>query len=86
VAWSALQSLRAATVLLGLTPAQTFDAIGRYAAGGGVGPRLYDRLIGEVAVAHGLAMIITWNTSHMSGLFPGLRVVEPPAALAVVSS
>jgi predicted nucleic acid-binding protein len=85
VAWSALQSLRAATVLLGLTPAQTFDAIGRYAAGGGVGPRLYDRLIGEVAVAHRLAMIVTWNTSHMSGLFPGLRVIDPKAALTLLT-
>jgi hypothetical protein len=85
VAWTALQSLRAVTVLLGLTPAQTFDAIGRYAAGGGAGPRLYDRLIGEVAVAHGLAMIVTWNISHMSGLFPGLRVVDPPAALTSMS-
>ncbi len=85
VAWSALQSLRAATVLIGLTPAQTFDAIGRYAAAGGVGPRLYDRLIGEVAVAHGLTIIVTWNTSHMSGLFPGLRVVDPGEAVAMIS-
>ncbi len=86
VAWSALQSLRAATVLLGLTSAQTFDTIGRFAAGGGAGPRLYDRLIGEVAVAHGLAIIVTWNIPHMSSLFPGLRVVDPAAALALISA
>src|SRR5258707_4283597 len=51
-AWAALESVRAATDLVGLTPAQTFDAVRRYAGDGGVGPRLYDRLIGEAAVAH----------------------------------
>lgn len=49
-AWAALESVRAATGLLGLTAAQTFDAIKSYSQTGGVGARLYDRLIGETAV------------------------------------
>jgi predicted nucleic acid-binding protein len=76
-AWAALESVRAVTVLLGLTPAQTFDGVRSYAKLGGVGARLYDRLIGEVAVTHGLSAIITWNTGHMRGLFQDLRVATP---------
>jgi predicted nucleic acid-binding protein len=76
-AWAALESMRAATDLAGLTPAQTFEAVRRYAADGGIGPRLYDRLIGEAALAHGLPRIITWNVVHMRGLFPNLEVVTP---------
>jgi predicted nucleic acid-binding protein len=76
-AWAALESVRAATSLLGLTPAQTFDAIRGYAQSGGVGARLYDRLIGETAVVHGVPTIVTWNVGHMRGLFPALRVVAP---------
>ncbi len=80
-AWAALESVRTVTDLVGLTAAQTFDAVRRYAGDGGVGPRLYDRLIGEAAVAHGLARIITWNVTHMRGLFPGLTVVTPAELL-----
>lgn len=76
-AWAALESLRAVTDLVGLTPARTFDAIGSYARGGGIGPRLYDRLIGEVAITHGIATIITWNIGHMRGLFPSLTITTP---------
>jgi predicted nucleic acid-binding protein len=76
-AWAALESLRAVTVLLGLTPAQTFDAVRGYAASGGIGARLYDRLIGEVAAAHGLPKIVTWNGGHMRGLFQDIRVATP---------
>ena len=81
-AWAALASVRAATELVGLTPAQTFDAVRRYAHDAGVGPRLYDRLIGEGAVVHGLQRIVTWNVAHMRGLFPGLSVVTPTDMLA----
>jgi predicted nucleic acid-binding protein len=73
--------VRTVTDLVGLTAAQTFDAVRRYAGDGGVGPRLYDRLIGEAAVAHGLARIITWNVTHMRRLFPGLTVVTPAELL-----
>jgi predicted nucleic acid-binding protein len=76
-AWAALESVRAVTVLLGLTAPQTFDAIRSYSQAGGIGPRLYDRLIGETAIVHGVAAIVTWNLRHMSGLFPTLRVATP---------
>jgi predicted nucleic acid-binding protein len=76
-AWAALDSLRAVTALVGLTPAQSVEAVRDYARGGGIGPRLYDRLIGEVAVAQGIPAVITWNTGHMRGLFPRLEVVTP---------
>ena len=76
-AWAALESVRAVTSLLGLTAPQTFDAIKSYAAAGGVEARLYDRLIGETAIAHGVPAIVTWNVGHMRGLFPTLRVLTP---------
>lgn len=78
-AWAALASLRAITGLVGLTAAQTFEAIGLYAASGGIGPRLYDALIGRAAVVHGIPGIVTWNVSHMRGLFPNLDVLTPEA-------
>lgn len=78
-AWASLASLRAVTGLIGLTPAQTFEAANRYAASGGIGPRLYDALIGGSAVLHGIPGIVTWNTGHMRGLFPDLDVLTPEA-------
>lgn len=74
---AALESVAAKCVLVGLTHAQTFDAIKTFAAEGGVGPRLYDRLIGEAALLNGLDCIVTWNRSHMSSLFPDMRVLDP---------
>lgn len=76
-AWASLASLRAVTGLIGLTPAQTFEATSRYAASGGIGPRLYDALIGGSAVLHGIPGIVTWNTGHMRGPFPDLDVLTP---------
>ena len=76
-AWAALESVRAVTTLVGLTAAQTFDGVRQYAKSGGIGARLYDRLIGEVASVHALPRIITWNTSHMRSLFPALEVLTP---------
>jgi hypothetical protein len=76
-AWGALESVRAATVLIGLTAAETFDTIRRYAEAGGVGARLCDMLIGQAAVAHNIPLIITWNTGHLQGLFPALSIATP---------
>lgn len=76
-AWAALESVRAVTALVGLTAPQTFEAIRSYAQSGGIGARLYDRLIGEAAVAHGIARIVTWNVAHMRSLFPDLNVETP---------
>ena len=66
--------------LIGLTPAQTLDAIGLFAHVGGIGPRLYDFLIGRAAAVHGLRTIVTWNVRDMHGLFPEMRVVTPADA------
>lgn len=79
-AWTALEAITRLTVPVGLTPAQTLDAIRAYAASGGIGPRLYDHLIGQAAVHAGIGRIVTWNMAHMRGLFPELEVVEPPGA------
>lgn len=76
-AWAALESVRAVTALVGLTPAQSFDAVRGFAEGGGVGARLYDLLIGEVAVVHDIAVIVTWNVGHMRSLFPDWTVATP---------
>ena len=80
-AWGTLESVAGATILVGLSPAQTFDTIRGYAEDGGIGPRLYDRLIGQVAVQCAIPRIITWNVGHMRDLFPGLEVVDPVTAL-----
>lgn len=81
-AWAALASLRAITGLVGLTAVQNFEATGLYAASGGIGPRLYDALIGGAAVVHGIPGIVTWNVGHMRGLFPNLDVLTPEAFAA----
>ncbi|MDF0490377.1 PIN domain-containing protein [Sphingomonas sp. H39-1-10] len=76
-AWAALESVRAVTELVGLTPAQSFDVVRGYAQGGGIGARLYDLLIGEAAVVHEIPVIVTWNVGHMRSLFPDLKVATP---------
>lgn len=83
-AWAALETVRRRTALFGLTPAQSLDAVRDFAASAGIGARLYDRLIGEVARVNGIPTIITWNTRHLGhlvGLFPSLRVLTPKAWL-----
>ena len=76
-AWAALDMLRTRANLVGLTASQSLDTVRTYAAGGGIGARLYDALIGQTAVMHAIPTIITWNTRHMKGLFPGLDVATP---------
>ena len=77
-----LESVAAKCVLVGLTHAQTFDAIRSFAADGGIGPRLYDKLIGEAGVHNGLSCFITWNGSHMGSLFPSIDVLSPTEFVA----
>lgn len=76
-AWAALESVRTITDLVGLTASQTFETVRRYAGDGGIGARLYDRLIGEAAATSGVLAIVTWNIAHMRGLFPALTVATP---------
>lgn len=73
----ALESVVSVTRLVGLSPAQTLDTIRAYSSAGGIGPRLYDRLIGQVAVQHAIPRILTWNVAHFSGMFPDLEVFDP---------
>lgn len=82
-AMAALENVAAMTTLIGLNPKQTFDAIRKYARSGGIGARLYDGLIGEVAVQHGIDMIVTWNVAHMRDLFPDRTVLTPQEVLAL---
>ena len=72
-----LESIRGKTLLLGATANQTFDGVRRYAFAGGIGPRLYDKLIGDVAALNGISRIITWNVRHMRELFSTLTVEDP---------
>ena len=72
-----LENLRPLIDLLGLTPSQVFDGIRGYAGQRGVGPRLYDKLIGDVAVVHGISTIVTWNLGHMRNLFSSMTVMDP---------
>lgn len=83
-AWAALESVRAVTRLVGLTAPQTFDAIRSYAAAGGIGTRLYDRLIGEAAITNAIPRLVTWNAGHMRSLFPALIVTTPAEFAATV--
>lgn len=76
-AWAALESIALMTKLVGLTPAQTLDAVRSYAASGGVGARIYDWLIGKAAAMAGAGAIVTWNVGHMRSLFPNLEVQTP---------
>lgn len=76
-AWVALESLAGVTRLIGLTPAQMFDGVRRYAASGGVGARIYDWLIGQAAIAASAEAVVTWNVRHLRSLFPNLLVLSP---------
>jgi predicted nucleic acid-binding protein len=76
-AWAALESVAATTRLVGLTPAQSFDAVRDFAAAGHVGARIYHHLIARAAQTAGAATLVTWNVSHFRGLIDGLDVVTP---------
>lgn len=64
------------------TAGQTTDVIRRFAMLGGVGPRLYDYLIGATGEAFGADTIVTWNVRHFVPLFPHLRVATPAELVA----
>ncbi len=74
---AALESIAAITDLAGPTPAQSLDAVRSYAGSGGIGPRLYDYLIGQAAAHARAGAILTWNARHFRALFPD-RIVETP--------
>lgn len=77
VARGVLAAYRDNLELLSLDPDQHIDALSRFAAAKGAGPLVYDFIIGQVAVVHGIPAVITWNVRHFAALFPALRVVTP---------
>lgn len=66
---------------LALTIDQHVAALEEFAERGGAGPRVYDFLIGQVAVVHAIPLIVTWNVKHFAPLFPTLRVATPETLL-----
>lgn len=80
-ALDALGSHRANFEILALSQTEHLDAIRRFAELGGAGPRVYDYLIGQVAVVHAISLVVTWNVRHFAPLFPSLRVATPQTIL-----
>ena len=74
---TALRDFALRFVVHALTTDQTLAAMAEFARGGGRGPRLYDYLIGQIALVHGATRIVTWNVRDMTPLFPMLTVVTP---------
>lgn len=81
-AWAALESVAAATRLVGLTPAQSFDAARDFAAAGHIGARIYDHLIARAAQAAGAGVLVTWNVGHFRGLDEGVDILTPAEMIA----
>jgi predicted nucleic acid-binding protein len=81
-AWAALESVAAVTRLIGLTPAQSFDAVRDFAAAGHIGARIYDHLIARAAQTAGAEVLVTWNVGHFRGLVEGFDVQTPMEMLA----
>lgn len=82
-AWAALESVATITRLVGLTPAQSFEAVRQFAAAGHIGARVYDYLIARAAQAAGAKILMTWNIGHFVGLIDGVDARTPMEMLAV---
>jgi predicted nucleic acid-binding protein len=76
-AWAALESVAAVTRLVGLTTAQSFEAVRDFAAGEHVGARIYDFMIARAAQASRAKLLVTWNVGHFRGLIEDLEVRTP---------
>lgn len=85
-AWAALESVAAASRLVGLTPAQSFDAARDFATAGHIGARIYDHLIARAAQTAGAEVLVTWNVGHFRGLVDGLEVQTPTEMLATAKA
>jgi predicted nucleic acid-binding protein len=72
-----LRHLAQRVTVRALTFAETLNAIQAFAGIGGRGARLYDFLIGQVAILEGVRELVTWNTKDFAPLFPDLRIVTP---------
>ena len=78
---AALDAASSLARVLALSAPETLDAVRLYAEAEGIGPRLYDHLIGRVAVIYRVSTIITWDVGHVRALFPALDVVAPDEVL-----
>ena len=78
-AWTATANLATRIRFVALTAPQTLDAVRRFSALG-IGPRLYDYLIGASGELAGAQTIVTWNVRHFGALFPELKIVTPAEA------
>ena len=78
----AIDTLLSFCTQVSLTPDESLSAIRGFATRGGTGPRLYDWLIGEAAIAANIRTIVTWNTRDFLDLFPKLDIVDPIAYAA----
>ena len=85
--WPAAEALRLVEQLSArfdvrtLTASQYLGGLARFAALGGVGPRVYDFMIGQVAVVHRIDTIVTSNVRDFAPLFPLLKIITPSAFL-----
>lgn len=80
-AWESLEAFTDVLEVLELNGSQHLEAIRRFAALGGRGARVYDFLIGQVAVVNAIPLVVTWNVKHFAPLFPQLRVATPAVLL-----
>lgn len=82
-AWPPMQAARFVEQLAtrvsvrSLSTDQYLDAVQRFALSAGIGPRIYDFLIGEVAVLHQLNVIVSMNVRDFAPLFPTLAIRTP---------
>lgn len=81
-AWAVLESVAAATRLVGLSPAQSFDAVRDFAGAGNIGARIYDHLIARAAQVAGAEVLVTWNVGHFRGLLEGVDILTPAEMIA----
>jgi predicted nucleic acid-binding protein len=81
-AWAGVRTIADASKSIGLSSAQSIEAIRLFAEMRGSGAKLYDFLIGRAALVSGLDTIVTWSTAHFRSLFPGLTILTPTEFIA----
>ncbi len=72
-----LRTLVSKSQVRALSVEETCTAMDKFASMNGRGARLYDYLIGYVAIVETAPKIVTWNVRDMAPLFPTLTVVTP---------
>lgn len=80
---AALRDLSRMATVRALDATETLVAISQFATMGGTGARLYDYLIGYVAIVERVERIVTWNVRDMRPLFTSLEVITPKEAIGI---